>query len=109
MTKITTLSFCYFTLVYTLTIKNVDAFTMNGMSVIQSHPVSRAHFSHVPFSLLKMSDDDDVSAPPPSISAMESLQNSKDNLVRACEAQSPNKDTILNLVRELEDMGEQVS
>ena len=54
-------------------------------------------------------DDDSVNPPPPPSDAMQSLQSIKDNLVRACEATSPNKDTILNLVRELEDMGEQVS
>ena len=110
-----------FSLVYFCLITNAEAFTLNdrsfnGRSTIRPYTVSKPHPFHSPHSFLKMSksvkdtdEDESMSVPPPPINSMESLQSIKDNLVRSCEATSANKDTILKLVRELEDMGEQVS
>lgn len=46
------------------------------------------------------------SSPPPT--AMERLEESKRALVRECDAVSPSKETVIRLVRDVEEMGEQV-
>ena len=62
------------------------------------------HKSSKPFTFKINSTTDEV--PPPSLSATEKVNAIKNDLVRAREAVSPNKEKILQLAKELEDMGE---
>jgi len=52
---------------------------------------------------------EEAPAEPEPPTAMEQFEEIKNSLVRACETTSPKKESILELVKDLEDMSEQVS
>lgn len=84
----------------------VEAFSVmtSASSAISSGSSAVFRFT----SKLRMSDSFGEEPPPVPPTAVERLEEMKRSLVRECERVSPDKDKVLGLVQDVEDMGEQV-